>query len=229
MVAVNCWVAPANTNAVPGETEAVLVTVMAEVALLAVSTTLVAITVWLPAWDGAVYNPAAAMVPTLEFPPVTESTDHATAVFEVPCTVAVNCACPPTGRLTDDWLSVTLTSGGVGVGVGVGVDLPPQPTSARVIAKVTQRPEILDEVPFIVCSAARKNQAIDGVGNERVAGRWARPFGITGQRDGTGSELPCSPCETYSIYFRSIAGARLAARSCQQSGRILGVIGEDNT
>jgi hypothetical protein len=125
---------------------------MAEVALLAVSTTLVAITVWLPAWDGAVYNPAAAMVPTLEFPPVTESTDHATAVFEVPCTVAVNCACPPTGRLTDDRLSVTLTA----VGVGVGVDLPPQPTSARVIDKVTQRPEILDEVLFMVCSVAQK-------------------------------------------------------------------------
>jgi hypothetical protein len=166
MVAVNCWVAPANTNAVPGETEAVLVTVMAEVALLLLSATLVAITVWLPAWAGAVYNPAAAIVPTLEFPPVTESTDHVTAVFEVPCTVAVNCACPPTGRLTDDWLSVTLTSGGV----GVEVDLPPQPTSARVIAKVRQRPEILDEVPFIVCPVAPEKQAIDGVGNERVAG-----------------------------------------------------------
>jgi hypothetical protein len=139
---------------------------MAEVAFLVVSATLVAITVWLPASDGAVYNPAAAMVPTLEFPPVTESTDHVTAVFELPCTVAANCACPPTGRLTDEWLSVTLTSGGV----GAGVDLPPQPISARVIAKVTQRPEILDEVPFIVCPVAPEKQAIDGVGNERVAG-----------------------------------------------------------
>ena len=127
---------------------------MAEVAFLVVSATLVAITVWLPAWDGAVYNPVAAIVPTLEFPPVTESTDQVTAGFEVPCTVAVNCACPPTGRLTDDWLSVTLTSGGV----GVGVDWPPQPTSARVSAKVTQRPEILDEVPFIVCSVAQKTK-----------------------------------------------------------------------
>jgi hypothetical protein len=26
------------------------------------------------------------------------------------------------------------------------------------------------------CSVAQKRQAIDGVGNERVAGRWARPF-----------------------------------------------------
>jgi hypothetical protein len=40
---------------------------MAGVALLVVSATLVAITVWLPALDGAVYNPAEAIVPYWSF------------------------------------------------------------------------------------------------------------------------------------------------------------------
>jgi hypothetical protein len=34
--------------------------------------------------------PAALIVPTEEFPPATPSTDHVTAVFVNPCTVAVN-------------------------------------------------------------------------------------------------------------------------------------------
>jgi hypothetical protein len=52
--------------------------------------TLVAVTEWLPGWDGAVYKPAALIVPTVEFPPAAPSTDQATAVFEAFCTLALN-------------------------------------------------------------------------------------------------------------------------------------------
>src|SRR6266852_5386873 len=44
---------------------------------------------------GAVYKPAAVIVPTVAFPPVTPFTCHVTAVFVVPVTVEMNCCvCP---------------------------------------------------------------------------------------------------------------------------------------
>jgi hypothetical protein len=70
-------------------------------ALFVVSATLVAVTVWVPAWAGAVYRPVALMVPTEVFPPATPSTDHVTAVFVVFCTVAVNCVVVLTAMLTE--------------------------------------------------------------------------------------------------------------------------------
>jgi hypothetical protein len=41
-------------------------------------------------------------VPVVEFPPATPSTDQVTAVFVVFCTVAVNCAVPPTATFVED-------------------------------------------------------------------------------------------------------------------------------
>jgi hypothetical protein len=70
-------------------------------ALLVVSATLVAVTLWLPATAGAVYTPDALIVPVVAFPPATPSTDHVTAVFVVFCTVAVNCAVAFTATFTD--------------------------------------------------------------------------------------------------------------------------------
>jgi hypothetical protein len=78
------------------------VTVTAALALLVVSATLVAVTVWLPACDGAVYKPVALIVPTVAFPPAIVSTDHVTAVLELPCTVAENCAVVFTARVAED-------------------------------------------------------------------------------------------------------------------------------
>jgi len=40
--------------------------------------------------DGAVYIPAAEIVPTVEFPPLTPLTCQVTAVFDVLVTVALN-------------------------------------------------------------------------------------------------------------------------------------------
>jgi hypothetical protein len=57
-------------------------------AFLVVSATLVAVTVTvcgLPSAAGAVYNPPLEIVPSAGL------TDHVTAVFVVPVTVAVNC------------------------------------------------------------------------------------------------------------------------------------------
>ncbi len=64
--------------------------------------TLVAVTVCLPGDAGAMYLPDALIVPTVEFPPDTPSTDHVTDVFEEPVTVAVNCWEAPTVTFTAD-------------------------------------------------------------------------------------------------------------------------------
>ncbi len=67
------------------------------------------------------------IVPAVEFPPATVSTDHVTAVLVVPVTVAVNCRVEPAATLAEDCPSAMLTlAGGVGfvgwVGeVGAGV------------------------------------------------------------------------------------------------------------
>jgi hypothetical protein len=75
-------------------------------ALIAVFTMQTAVTVWFPSKAGAVYSPEALIVPVVELPPATESTDHVTAVLVVPVTVAVNCLVEPTGMLTVDAFSV---------------------------------------------------------------------------------------------------------------------------
>ena len=66
------------------------VTVTVALPLLVVSATLVAVTVCVPVAEGAVYSPVELTEPTVEFPPVTPSTDHVTEVFELFATVAVN-------------------------------------------------------------------------------------------------------------------------------------------
>jgi hypothetical protein len=78
------------------------VTVTAALALFVVSATLVAVTVWVPARDGAVYKPEVLIAPTVEFPPTTVSTDHVTAVLELPCTVAANWIVALTTTLAED-------------------------------------------------------------------------------------------------------------------------------
>ena len=59
-------------------------TVTVALALLVMSATLVAVTVCVPAWEGAVYKPLAFTVPDPELPPLTLSTDQVTAVLLVP-------------------------------------------------------------------------------------------------------------------------------------------------
>lgn len=94
-VAVNCSVLELANIPEVGESA----TVTAEIMALALSVgfaTLVAVTVWVPGCDGAVYKPEAEMVPTVALPPATPSTDQVTAVLEDPGSVAVNC-CVPAG------------------------------------------------------------------------------------------------------------------------------------
>jgi hypothetical protein len=66
-------------------------TVTVALADLVRSDLLVAVTVCVPGVEGAVYSPLPEMVPVVEFPDLTPSTDQVTAFFEVPVTVAVNC------------------------------------------------------------------------------------------------------------------------------------------
>ena len=86
----------------------------AALAFFVVSATLVAVTVWVPGCDGAVYKPEPLIVPTEGFPPAVESTDQVTAVFVVFWTVAVNCFVVPTAMVTDDKFRATLTTAGGG-------------------------------------------------------------------------------------------------------------------
>ena len=59
------------------------------------------------------------ITPVVEFPPVTVSTDHETALLVVPVTVAVNCMVAPAATLAEDCPRATLTAAG-GVGAGAG-------------------------------------------------------------------------------------------------------------
>jgi hypothetical protein len=93
MLAVNCCFAEAMIVAEAGETE-IVVTTMDALAVTDASALLVAVMVWVPIAAGAVYAPPVVIVPTVAFPPLTPSTDHVTAVFEKPCTVALNCSVP---------------------------------------------------------------------------------------------------------------------------------------
>jgi hypothetical protein len=54
----------------------------------------VAVTVCVPAVDGAVYRPASLTVPIVLLPPGVPSTLQFAAVFELPVTVAANCCVP---------------------------------------------------------------------------------------------------------------------------------------
>ena len=74
------------------------------------------------------------MVPTVELPEVTLSTDQVTAVFALPLTDATNCSCWPTPTVAVAGVTVTDTVAGFGVGVGVGfvaLRLPPPAQPAR--------------------------------------------------------------------------------------------------
>jgi hypothetical protein len=89
------------------------------------------------------------MVPTVEFPPLTLSTDQVTAVFVVPVTLAVNGIFLVATTLTVDWFNVMLTTGG---GWVVDELLPlEQPTNVKAIAKARQGPEnfLLKAIDFV--------------------------------------------------------------------------------
>lgn len=72
------------------------VTVTAAVALLVVSATLVALTWYVPAVEGAVYKPDEAMEP-----PPASITVQVTAVLLAPVTVAVKVVLPPVNTVVD--------------------------------------------------------------------------------------------------------------------------------
>jgi hypothetical protein len=84
---VNCWVAPVNRDADVGLIDIVLFggedTVTIAAADLVTSTTLVAVTVYVPTELGAVYKPDVETVPPVA--------DHVTAVLLLPLTEAENC------------------------------------------------------------------------------------------------------------------------------------------
>jgi hypothetical protein len=82
---VNCSVPAGAKTADTGEIEIdTPSTVSVAFAFAELSATLVAVIVWLPDCAGAVYMPDVVMVPELEFPPATPSTDHVTAELEKP-------------------------------------------------------------------------------------------------------------------------------------------------
>jgi hypothetical protein len=59
--------------------------------------------------DGAVYIPAAEIVPTVELPPVTPLTCQVTAMLDVLVTAALNAWVPPAFNDTLDGVTVTVT------------------------------------------------------------------------------------------------------------------------
>ena len=99
----------------------VIPTVTVAFAVTEESATIAAVTVCDPAAPGAVYTPPEVIVPTVELPLTTPSTDHATAVFETFWTVAVNVNLAPAARFTDVWFSEMVG------GVDVEVELLPTP------------------------------------------------------------------------------------------------------
>lgn len=130
------------------------------------SATLVAVTLWLPGCAGAVYNPLEEIVPVVEFPLATPSTDHVTEVFELFVTVAVNCVVPLTATFAEVWFNVTLTAGGGGVVVVVVVvplePVPPQLANTRATARLEPTPKNRPREVTFIESAPKKNQRIDG-------------------------------------------------------------------
>ena len=115
-VAANCFVVLAVTLTEVGlMLTPTAVTVTAALADLLESAMLVAVTVCEPAVAGAVYSPLVETVPTVESPSLMPSTDHCTAVFVVPVTVAVNCFVVLSGTLAEVGLMLTATAGTVTV------------------------------------------------------------------------------------------------------------------
>jgi hypothetical protein len=149
IVEVNCCGALGGRTAVAGAMAAAPTATVA-LALLVVSATLVAVTLWLPAAAGAVYRPDALIVPAVEFPPAAPSTDHVTAVFVVFCTVAANCAVAFTATFMDVWFSETLMfDAGGGVEEVEELLVPPQPASVEATANAMQPAKTLDLVTLI--------------------------------------------------------------------------------
>src|SRR5882724_6958804 len=96
-VAVNCWVPPGCSVMFAGDTETCPVcagctVTCAEAAFVESATEVAVTTELLPAVDPAVNRPLLEMVPPVDV--------HATAVLELPVTVAVNCCICPGCRLT---------------------------------------------------------------------------------------------------------------------------------
>ena len=81
------------------------------------------------------------MVPTVELPPLTLSTDQVTAVFVVPVTLAVNGVVLVMATLAVAWFNATLTTGGGGWIVEELLFILEQPTSVKAIARRRQGPE----------------------------------------------------------------------------------------
>lgn len=118
------------------------VTVTIAFALSEVSATLVAVTVCVPATDGAVYRPLELIVPDVVFPPLTPSTDHVTDVFVDPVTVAVNCVVAPGATVAEVGLTATVM-------VVLGVETEPQPIKPNTSANTKHRRKSLDEEELI--------------------------------------------------------------------------------
>jgi hypothetical protein len=108
-----------------------------------------------------VYNPDDEIVPTVEFPPETPLTLQATAVFDVPVTVAVSCCALPSNtlELEDATLTVTDWSGGVdeelfGEQLTMNTKRATEQTSARKAIACAQIDEERGDlrVGFMMCS-----------------------------------------------------------------------------
>ena len=95
---MNCCVPPGARIADDGDIDEAPIATVA-LADFVGSATLVAVTVFVPGCEGAVYMPAALIVPGAEFAPA--ATDQVTAVFLVFLTVAANCVVAPAATLID--------------------------------------------------------------------------------------------------------------------------------
>lgn len=148
-VAVNCCVAPVIITALAGDMAtpaAVTVTVTVALARLVASAALMAVTLCVPAWEGAVYSPVASMVPVVEFPPAILSTDQFTLVSLVPPTVALNCCCAPAWSVIAFWFNWMVTSSDFGGGVTLLDFRLAQPIEGRRNA-ITKKYLEIDEEP----------------------------------------------------------------------------------
>jgi hypothetical protein len=122
-LAANVSVPPVADDAVAGDTvtdvtvgAGAAVTVTLDVSDLLPSATLVAVTVSVPAFAGAVYTPPAVIVPS--------NARHVTALsVVVPATVAANVSLPLTATVTAPGVTVTDVTVGVGAGAAVTVTL----------------------------------------------------------------------------------------------------------
>jgi len=104
--AVNCWVAPVESDAEPGESDTAttgVLTVTVADADFVESAALVAVTLKVPAALGAVYRPPVETVPLVA--------DQFTAVLLLPVTVALNCWVPLLNIEADTGEIVTATTG----------------------------------------------------------------------------------------------------------------------